>query len=521
MDLMKLKKCDVNRPYVFISYSSKNRDLVTDDVYELQRRGYNVWLDDKMLDKTQESWADDALKAITTLDCKLLIFYVSRSSLTSRPCLNEMLATISEKAKKYNRKDGKLKFIAVDAEIIDDFEHLLSELYDKCENGTPEDKKKYDVLYEMEEKFFNTGNAKVRIVNKNTPHRKIDYYTEIIDCIPDSVRIYEPETGDDAQEKGEPVQERVVDTKPSVVTAQPIESQESGQPVEPQEPKRPVALKEGEMPPEPDTPKGGEVTGKKKKASSTGDITYSIYGKEYIENQSDMMLRVFGKVLSNHPEAVETLPDETGMNCVSFTDYTQSENRTESMPSYFRVCEFFPIGKGICVGTAYSINDKLKKIARLFEICGEDPSIFSSDTVALPEKVSNRTGKSGAEEEYSIYGIDYKGNQGRMMIDALHAIVERHFDRIDNLCELTSIKKKDKSELEGITYFNQSETFEHEGVKYTIGASYGRTEKLKQIRKAIDICGDSIDNFVIDGLDNTSVPSSVSKRSKSRKNYLD
>ena len=54
-----------------------------------------------------------------------------------------------------------------------------------------------------------------------------------------------------------------------------------------------------------------------RRKSVTGDVRYSIYGKEYEENQSDMMLRVFAQVLMRHPECVDTLPEQAGMNCAA------------------------------------------------------------------------------------------------------------------------------------------------------------------------------------------------------------
>lgn len=123
-----------------------------------------------------------------------------------------------------------------------------------------------------------------------------------------------------------------------------------------------------------------------KSFSVTGDITYSIYGKQYTDNQSNMMLNVFAKILHQHPEIVKDLPGKPGMNCVSHKDYTLPANRTKNMPSYFRICDYFMIGGGICVGTAYGIADKMKKIALLIDICGEDREIFQSDNelVQLP-----------------------------------------------------------------------------------------------------------------------------------------
>ena len=100
MDLKSLHKdllpCDVESPYVFVSYSSKDKEIVWADVVELQHRGYNLWIDEANLDMTKDSWEEDALKAIESSNCVLLAFYVSRNSLTSEACLNEIETTKGE-----------------------------------------------------------------------------------------------------------------------------------------------------------------------------------------------------------------------------------------------------------------------------------------------------------------------------------------------------------------------------------------------------------------------------------------
>ena len=98
MDLSMLHQqlipCDMEAPFVFISYSSSNKEIVWADAVELQKRGYNLWIDEANLDKSKSSWKDDALKAIEDYNCALLLFYVSRNSLTSESCLNELDKTI-------------------------------------------------------------------------------------------------------------------------------------------------------------------------------------------------------------------------------------------------------------------------------------------------------------------------------------------------------------------------------------------------------------------------------------------
>ena len=64
--LREIRPCNTENPYIFISYSSEDKDLVWRDVLEFQRRGYNIWIDEKNLDKTQDSWRYNALPAIKT-----------------------------------------------------------------------------------------------------------------------------------------------------------------------------------------------------------------------------------------------------------------------------------------------------------------------------------------------------------------------------------------------------------------------------------------------------------------------
>lgn len=114
-------------------------------------------------------------------------------------------------------------------------------------------------------------------------------------------------------------------------------------------------------------------------------ITYTLYGNTYTDNQSNMMLRTFDEVLKRHTSIVPYLPDCYGMNCTSSVDYTKPENRTDEMKSYFRICDTFHYPTGsVCVGTAYNIADKMKKIAILLATCNEPESVFISADVALP-----------------------------------------------------------------------------------------------------------------------------------------
>ena len=62
--LKQINKCDMDKPFIFISYSAQDCERVYRDAAVFQRYGYNVWIDEKNLDKTKPSWKNDAIEAI-------------------------------------------------------------------------------------------------------------------------------------------------------------------------------------------------------------------------------------------------------------------------------------------------------------------------------------------------------------------------------------------------------------------------------------------------------------------------
>ena len=114
--IAQIRPCDMDQSYIFISYSAQDYVRVWEDVYTFQQLGYNVWLDEKNLDKTKASWTEDALAAISDLDCLLVVFYVSQYSLTSENCFRELCQTTAKDTTELHF--GPVPFIAVDAENV-------------------------------------------------------------------------------------------------------------------------------------------------------------------------------------------------------------------------------------------------------------------------------------------------------------------------------------------------------------------------------------------------------------------
>ena len=80
--------CNLDNNFAFISYSSKDKEVVWRDVRELKNQGYNIWIDVD-LDERNDSWRE-ALQKISLITCSLFFFYISENSLISEPCLEEL-----------------------------------------------------------------------------------------------------------------------------------------------------------------------------------------------------------------------------------------------------------------------------------------------------------------------------------------------------------------------------------------------------------------------------------------------
>lgn len=204
--LKEITPCDREKPYVFISYSNKDKEVVWRDVLALQRRGYNIWLDEKNLDKTNSTWHDDALEAIEDLDCRLLLFYVSRHSLTSWNCYRELKQTQDEKTIACH-EEGALPFVVVEAERIEDLIAYKSTIFRQLRDDislTKEEKtSRMLTLDAIIKDFFHNNNHRVRIHPQNEANRKMDYYEELISICPPDTRLLEVDTAQIANDTPE------------------------------------------------------------------------------------------------------------------------------------------------------------------------------------------------------------------------------------------------------------------------------------------------------------------------------
>lgn len=589
-------------PYVFVSYASKDKEKVYEFVYELRKRGINVYIDIELQENISKNWLQNIKERLYDVDCVAMISFLSLNYFRSYACLIEQLVTRSEDLKMEKGKYLENFYIA-----LDDNMSTIQKMEDAVYNNTvakesqsmaikmvPEE---VNVLKDVMEdniavKSKLKKDVRSTIDSLNTAHRvaismlsyifkessySIQKYGTAGDC---AQLMYNNFTNDKNDKINiavlEELKEKYNNALSFTTAASSTESQNRASTSAVQDNTAEADIENDRTSDNiqsteysnvannndtnSDEINSNDIIGdenntaidsvatddlatstdninttdnsRTRQATSTGDIRFTLYGKEYELNQSDMMLTFFAHVLNKHQDIVDELPSYNGMTCVSDVDYSLPKNRKADMPTYFRSCEFFEFANGshICVGTSYSVVDKLKKMALLLNICGESPEIFSSEQVELPAvKVrggSSAVGKgSGALVKFSVYGNKYEQNQTDMLGTICSSVITKHPDKLEEaadvlLCldvkDYTDVAKEDRP-----VYFSSMNRYEVNGTAYSVGGSFGMKEKLKMIARLLIMCDESKDIIDIEDYEIPDVKIKAAAGTKKKINYFD
>lgn len=527
-------------PYVFVSYASKDKEKVYDFVYELRKRGINVYIDIELQENISKNWLQNIKERLYDVDCVAMISFLSISYFRSYACLIEQLVTRSEDLKMEKGRYLENFYIALD-DNMSTIQKMEDAVYD---NTVAKESQSMAIKMVPEEvnvlKDVMEDNIAVKSKLKkdvrstidalNTAHRvAISMLSYIFKESSYSIQKYGT-AGDCAQL----MYNNFTNDKNDKINIDVLEKLKEKYNNDSVADKNNIAIDSVAADDSVTAVDNTNITDntRTRQATSTGDIRFTLYGKEYELNQSDMMLTFFAHVLNKHQDIVDELPSYNGMTCVSDVDYSLPKNRKADMPTYFRSCEFFEFANGshICVGTSYSVVDKLKKMALLLNICGESPEIFSSEQVELPVvKVrggSSVSGKgSGALVKFSVYGNKYEQNQTDMLGTICSSVITKHPDKLEEaadalLCldvkDYTDVAKEDRP-----VYFSSMNRYEVNGTAYSVGGSFGMKEKLKMIARLLIMCDESKDIIDIEDYEIPDVKVKAAAGTKKKINYFD
>lgn len=552
-------------PYVFVSYASKDKEKVYEFVYELRKRGINVYIDIELQENISKNWLQNIKERLYDVDCVAMISFLSLNYFRSYACLIEQLVTRSEDLKMEKGKYLENFYIALD-DNMSTIQKMEDAVYD---NTVAKESQSMAIKMVPEEvnvlKDVMEDNIAVKsklkkdvrstIDGLNTAHRvAISMLSYIFKESSYSIQKYGT-AGDCAQlmynnftnDKNDKINIDVLEELKEKYNNDSVAADDSVTAVDNTNITDNTSITDNtnitdntSITDNTNITDNTSITDnthitdntRTRQATSTGDIRFTLYGKEYELNQSDMMLTFFAHILNKHQDIVDELPSYNGMNCVSDVDYSLPENRKADMPTYFRSCEFFEFANGshICVGTSYSVVDKLKKMALLLNICGESPEIFSSEQVELPAvKVrggSSAGGKgSGSLVKFSVYGNKYEQNQTDMLGTICSSVIAKHPDKLEEaadalLCidvkDYTDVAKEDRP-----VYFSSMNRYEVNGTAYSVGGSFGMKEKLKMIARLLIMCDESKDIIDIEDYEIPDVKVKTAAGTKKKINYFD
>ncbi len=533
----RIKPYDMNRDFVFVSYSKKDKDIVYPLIENLQKMGCNIWIDKELKTTAGTSWQDSALEAIANEKCIAILFMASKNSLTSAPVFAELVwSQQGNEVRDNSPSDEPKRIIPVNVDedwvpskkglhdwIWDEMRTIKDLLTNSDLNCLDSDIGDTIRAYKNRKGSFTKGSIATTLYREvfkplggdNITFVNADDIQTILDNVKSSV-LETNCTATSCEQKSETAEDREPEGAEISVNSAP-EARSCAEPNDSAEDMDVDASETAELDETADHKK-------KKSVTLTGDVTYTLYGKEYTENQSTMMLRIFAQVLKRHEEIVPTLCRYKGMNCVSKTNYELEENR-EDMPSYFRGCKNFEYSTGsICVGTAYSFQDKCKKIALLLHICGESHDILVSDQIELPviktklvlSDENTNTAARGNELTFTVYNERFTTNQSDMMKIICKKILEKHPEKLELAAEKTSFISltdyRDIPREKRPVYFRALSVCEINGRLVSVGTTFNKQTKLLEIGRLLEVCGEN-GSVTIEG-------ETISARKKERSSTL-
>ena len=546
-------------PYVFVSYASKDKEKVYEFVYELRKRGINVYIDIELQENISKNWLQNIKERLYDVDCVAMISFLSLNYFRSYACLIEQLVTRSEDLKMEKGRYLENFYIALD-DNMSTIQKMEDAVYD---NTVAKESQSMAIKMVPEEvnvlKDVMEDNIAVKsklkkdvrstIDSLNTAHRvaismlsyifkessySIQKYGTAGDC---AQLMYNNFTNDKNDKINidvlEELKKKYNNASSSATTTSSTASQSSASAPAVKNNTTEVDIENNR------TSDNIQSTEYSNVANNNDTNSDEINSNDIIGDENNTAIdSVATDDLATSTDNINTTDNSrtrqaTSTGDIRFTLYGKEYELNQSdMPTYFRSCEFFEFANGshICVGTSYSVVDKLKKMALLLNICGESPEIFSSEQVELPAvKVrggSSAGGKgSGALVKFSVYGNEYAQNQTDMLGTICSSVIAKHPDKLEEaadalLCidvkDYTDVAKEDRP-----VYFSLMNRYEVNGTAYSVGGSFGMKEKLKMIAKLLIMCDESKDIIDIEDYEIPDVKVKAAAGTKKKINYFD
>jgi ABC-type branched-subunit amino acid transport system substrate-binding protein len=118
----KIQACDCSKPYVYVSYSTRDGEKVYNDIVALQAAGKNIWIDIPANFNTGEGYNSTIFAALKNENCKGILLYLSEHSATSAQSAKEACYSMSAAVKETHENGLPICVVALEDIANDDVE---------------------------------------------------------------------------------------------------------------------------------------------------------------------------------------------------------------------------------------------------------------------------------------------------------------------------------------------------------------------------------------------------------------
>ncbi len=469
---IKNMKCDMDKPYAFISYSHDDYDsqIVMNVFKQLTSRGHNLWIDTANMPADEHTWKKSARDALRNKNCKIAFFFRSESSMIKNTIAKELGTIILLKHIK--------SIVTVD---IWHEEGMDADTYyaDVLNDGTEEEIDACDKICES----VDTECKAIRFATdaRNDILSLVDEMEEELRAIgstsSNSAEI--DELGDDSEEDGaneDDIGDGEIDEGDDETDAEEI-----------------------------DDGQGKEETNEIIKIVSDGSI-FHIKGKAGL----------YDAFYRNEEGKYTVL---RGSKVRYSENYTPKkiweQNKNHITEDGYLLCDIGDLTISAAAKLIEGISTSGKELDTPEKLMGVDESYTVSFNVS---RTAGRTGTIRISNEqksifsdgylYYIFDVEYRAGrreQANLIYDTFKALTDKHPNKVSDIAQkCTSVAKKDDVLYSGTRdskppYFRMCKEFTVSETVYVVGASYSFESKIAEIYKMIEACEEEISVFRLEG----------------------
>lgn len=471
---IKNMKCDMDKPFAFISYSHDDYDsqIVMNVFKQLISRGHNLWIDTANMPADEHAWKKSARNALKNKNCKIAFFFRSESSMIKDTIAKEL----------YTIKLLKHIRLIVTVDIWHE-EGMDANTYyaDVLNNGPDEEFDACDKICESvstECKAIrlagDAGNNILRLVDEM--EEELRAIEAISDNSDDDNEIID-ETGDDSEGKGAD-EDDIGNGK--------IDDDEADED-------------------ETDDGQGERETRETVEIVSDGSIFHikgrdGLYDAFYRKDEGKYTVLRGSKVRYSENYTPKKIWEQ---------------NKNHITEDGYLLCDIGDLTISAAAKLIEGISTSGKELDTPEKLMGVDESYTVSFNVS---RTAGRTGTIRISNEqksifsdgyhYYIFDVEYRAGrreQANLMYDTFKALTDKHPNKVSDIVQkCTSVAKKDEVSYPGTRnskppYFRMCKEFTVSETVYVVGASYSFESKIAEIYKMIDACEEEISVFRLEG----------------------